>query len=125
MRRPRSAELLAGLLGGAGALHFLLPGPFDSIVPSVLPHSRLWTYASGLVELACAAAVAVPRTRARGAAVTALLFVVVFPANVQMALDASTPLVRTVAYTRLPLQVPLVLWALQVRRAATAGPPRG
>jgi len=125
VRRPRSAELLAGLLAGAGALHLLVPAPFDAIVPSVLPHPRLWTYASGVVELACAAAVASPRTRPRGAAATALLFVAVFPANVQMALDAAGTLDRAVAYARLPLQVPLVLWALQVRRAARAAPPRG
>jgi len=125
MRRPSSASLLAGLLAGGGVLHFLAPAPFDSIVPSVLPDPRFWTYASGVVELACAAAVASPRTRAQGAAAAALLFVAVFPANVQMALDATTPLMRTISYARLPLQVPLVLWALQVRRAASAGPARG
>lgn len=112
--RNLSPYLLTALLGGAGALHFLRPQPYDGIIPSFLPHPRFWTYASGVAELACAAAVAVPRTRQRGALVTAGLFVAVFPANVQMALHPGgvSPLL---AYARLPLQVPLVLWALQVR----------
>jgi uncharacterized membrane protein len=65
--------------------------------------------------------VAWPRTRRSAATTAAALFVVVFPANVQMAVDpGGVP--RWLAIARLPLQVPLVLWALQVRRAAT---PRG
>jgi uncharacterized membrane protein len=48
-----------------------------------------------------------------------LLFVAVFPANLQMAIDyqrAGKPLTaRLIAFGRLPLQVPLVLWALRVR----------
>lgn len=114
--RAASPYLLAALLSAAGALHFVVPAAYDGIVPSFLPAPRAWTYASGVVELACAAAVAVPRTRRRGALATAVLFVAVFPANVQMALDADSPGARAVAYARLPLQVPLVLWALQVRR---------
>ncbi len=116
--RAASPWLLAGLLGGAGLLHLAVPGPYDRIVPGFLPAPRAWTYASGVVQLLCAAAVAWPRTRSRGALATAVLFVAIFPANVQMALDADGALARAVAYARLPLQVPLVLWALQVRRSA-------
>jgi uncharacterized membrane protein len=48
------------------------------------------------------------------------LFTAVFPANVKMARDwrhRRAPL-KAVAYARLLLQAPLVLWALQVSRAA-------
>ena len=51
---------------------------------------------SGAAELACAAAVANRRTRRVGATLAAVLFVVVFPANLQMAVG----------------------WALRVRRGA-------
>ncbi len=115
--RTASPYLLAALLGGAGALHLVMPGTFDAIVPALLPRPRLWTLGSGVAELALAVAVAAPGTRRHGSLATAVLFVAVFPANVQQALDASGP-GRLVAYARLPLQVPLVLWALQVRRAA-------
>jgi uncharacterized membrane protein len=44
----------------------------------------------------------------------------VFPANIQMAVDwRSRPVPEQLAaYGRLPLQIPLVLWALKVRRDA-------
>lgn len=115
--RRASPWLLAALLVGAGTTHFLSPGPYDAIVPSFLPAPRAFTYASGAVEVLLGAGVAVPRTRRPAATAAAVLFVVVFPANVQMALEpGGVP--RWLALARLPLQVPLVLWALQVRRAA-------
>jgi uncharacterized membrane protein len=60
----------------------------------------------------------VPRTRRLAGWATAALFVAVFPGNVQMALDASdrSALYRAATYARLPVQVPLVVWAVQVAR---------
>ncbi len=120
--RDRSALGLAALLAGAGVLHMLVPRPYDAIVPRWVPgRARRWTYASGVAELACAAAVAAPRTRRAGAAAAAALFVGVFPANVQMAWDwrRRGAAARLLAIGRLPLQVPLVAWALGVRRSTT------
>jgi uncharacterized membrane protein len=117
----RAALALAGLLAVAGTSHFVVPRLYDMIVPPQLPGSpRAWTLVSGAAELACAAAVAHPRTRRLGATAAAVLFVAVFPANVYMAIDwRARPLPeRLVAYGRLPLQIPLVIWALRVRRAA-------
>jgi uncharacterized membrane protein len=119
-RRP-GARALAALLTTTGVLHLATPAPFDAIVPRRLPGTpRFWTLASGLAELAVAAAVAVPGTRRLGATAAAALFVGVFPANVQMARDWSdrSAAARAVAWGRLPLQVPLVAWALAVRRHA-------
>jgi uncharacterized membrane protein len=111
--------LLAGLLATAGVGHFVTPRTFDATIPSALPGSpRAWTYASGVVELALAAGVALPRTRRAAALATAAFFVGVFPANVQMAVDwrhRPTP-VKAAALARLPLQVPLVLWARGVAK---------
>ncbi len=115
--RTVSPWLLAALLAGAGVTHLLSPEPYDAMVPSFLPAPRAWTYGSGVVELLVGAAVAVPRTRRHGATAAAVLLVAVFPANVQMALEPGG-FPRWLAVARLPLQVPLVLWALQVRRAA-------
>ncbi|MEU6124833.1 DoxX family protein [Streptomyces sp. NPDC047123] len=118
MPRPdRSSLLLAGLLAGAGVLHFATPRPFDAMVPRVLPGSpRTWTRASGVVEFALAAGVALPRTRRPAARAAAVYFVGILPGNAQMALDwrdRPAPL-RAAALARLPLQVPLVLWARAV-----------
>lgn len=118
-RSERSPLLLAGLLAGMGVAHFAVPRQFDAIIPRQLPGSpRAWTYGSGVVELALAAGIAAPRTRAAAAKAAAAFFVGVFPANVQMAVDCRhrpAPL-RTAALARLPFQVPLVLWARGVAR---------
>lgn len=80
-RQKRSAALLAGLMGGAGLLHFAAPKVFDPTVPRILPgKARSWTYASGAVELALAAGLAHPRTRPLAARATAGFLVGVFPA---------------------------------------------
>ncbi|WP_282697893.1 hypothetical protein [Streptomyces sp. CC208A] len=114
MSPARSAFLLAGLMASAGVAHFVAPRQFDSIVPRSLPGSpRAWTKASGVAELVLAAGLALPATRRASARATALFFAGVFPANVKMAYDwrhRSTS-ARAVAYARLPLQVPLILWA--------------
>ena len=113
--RALSPYLLVGLLGGAGALHLVRPATFEALIPPFLPAPRLWVYGSGVVELLCAAAVALPRTRGRGALASAVLLVAVLPGNIQMAVDpGGVP--RWIALARLPLQLPLVMWALQVRR---------
>ena len=117
----RSALILACLLGTAGVTHFARPEPYDVIVPRVLPGpARWWTYASGFAELGVAAAIANPRTRTAGGWAAAALFAAVFPANVQMAIDwRERPLPqRAAAYGRLPLQLPLIWWALRTGRPA-------
>ncbi|MGH3718826.1 MAG: hypothetical protein ACRDRI_08295 [Pseudonocardiaceae bacterium] len=119
---PWAASALAALLTTTGTLHFVLADSVDALVPAALPGGpRLWTVSSGVAELAVAAAVAVPRTRRLGGAAAAVLFVAVFPGNIKMAIDWSDRSLgeQAVAYGRLPLQIPLILWALRVRRAAT------
>lgn len=116
--RAASPYLLAAVFTTTGVLHFLVPKPYDGLIPSWLPGSaRVWVYGSGIAELACAAGIALPRTRRPAATATALLLVAVFPGNIEMAVHpGGVP--RWVALARLPLQIPLVLWALQVRRAS-------
>ncbi len=117
----RPARALALLLTVTGATHLVAPRIFDPIVPRSLPGSpRTWTYLSGAAELAVAAAVAHPGTRRAGGLAAAALFVAVFPANVTMARAwRRRPVAyRVAAYARLPLQAPLVWWALRVARRA-------
>ena len=111
--RTASPYLLAAILGGAGVTHFASPEFYDALIPPFLPVPRAWIYASGLVELACAAALVVPATRRAGGLATAALLVAVFPGNIYMAVEPGD-VPRWVALVRLPLQVTLVLWALSV-----------
>ena len=119
----RSERVLAGVLFFAGMTHMLRPGLYDPIVPRALPGAaRAWTYGSGVAELAIATALLVPLLRRRAALAAAVLFVAVFPANVQMALDGGYPggsgfLGGPVfAWVRLPFQVPLIWWSLALAR---------
>jgi uncharacterized membrane protein len=123
--RAASPQLLASLLTLTGVLHFVFPKPFDDIVPGYVPGTaRFWTDISGMAELACAAGLLAPRTRRAAATTTAVLLAAVFPANIQQAIDAEGA-GRWLALARLPLQVPLVLWALQVRRISADAARRG
>ena len=116
---------LAAFLLVAGLAHFVVPRSYERIVPRMLGDPSFWVRWSGVAEIGCAALVAHPRTRRPGALAAIALFVAVFPANVQMALDggiagASFPLgSAAVAWARLPLQVPLVLWAGRVARSSS------
>jgi uncharacterized membrane protein len=125
--RSASPYLLAGLLTVTGSLHFIAPRPYAEIVPEQLPSPYGLVYASGVAELLCAAGLAVPRTRRVAAWATAALFVVVFPANVKMALDSTdrSVLYQAGVWSRLPLQVPLVLWAVSIARRARPAQARG
>lgn len=116
---PTRAYRLAAMLLGVGALHFVAPKPFDTIVPAELPGSaRFYTYASGVAELGVGAMLLVPRTRRAGGLAAAALFLSVFPANVNMVRlwwDKPWPM-RIAAIARLPLQIPMITEALKVSR---------
>ncbi|MFC9762454.1 hypothetical protein [Rhodococcus jostii] len=120
----KPALRLAALLLGAGTMHFVAPKLFDSTVPTQLPgEARTYTYVSGVAELAIGTALAVPRTRRLGGGLAALLFVAVFPANVNMAVDwlkssKTTNVQKAGVLLRLPLQIPLVTESLKARRQA-------
>jgi len=114
-----AAHRVGTMLLGAGTLHFLAPKPFDTIVPVELPGSaRLYTYGSGVAEVAIGALLLPQRTRRLAALAAAALFVGVFPANVNMCRlwwNKPWPM-RIAALARLPLQIPMITTALKISR---------
>jgi uncharacterized membrane protein len=118
----RRALGLAALLAGAGVTHFAVPKFYDAMIPEVLPGTaRTWTYGSGIAEIATAATIVTPRTRRTGGLAAALLFAAVLPGNVKVALDArrsDSAAYRIGTVLRLPMQLPLIAWALKVRSRA-------
>jgi uncharacterized membrane protein len=117
----RSAYRTGALLIGMGIGHFAAPKPFDQIVPAELPgDARFYTYASGVAEVGVGAMLLVPRTRRAGALAAILLYLAVFPANVNMCrLWWGKPLpMKLVALARLPLQIPMIVQAIAIRRNA-------
>ena len=116
---PTPVYRLAALLLGSGVAHFLIPKPYDTIVPAELPGSqRFYTYASGVAELASGALLLSSRTRKLGALSAVAVFLGVLPANINLVrLWRDKPLVmRLGAIARLPLQIPMITSAMKIYR---------
>ena len=121
-KRSRSTTGLAALFAVMGVLHFVKPKPFERIVPHQLPRKKDLVYASGVAELACAAGLLHPRTRRAAGLASAALLTAVFPAICQMAIDLNrkgSTRAKTIAFARLPLQIPLIRTALKASRETT------
>ena len=96
-----------------GTIHLAAPGVFEPIVPGWAGNARTVVWLSGAAELLAAALLARRHTARVGAWYTVVLLVVVWPANIKMALDGGV-----LAWLRVPLQAPLIWWAVRVGRSA-------
>ena len=97
---------------GAGVLHFVKPGAYEPTVPDVLPAHRDIVYVSGVAEIAGALAM-LPDRSARWAGWWLIaLLVAVFPANVNMAVNAERfrAVPEALLWVRLPIQAVLIAW---------------
>ena len=110
-RRPHLALGVFWLV--AGTLHFARPRMYVAIMPAVLPAKRELVYASGVAELAGGAAVLHPRTRAAGGWWLIATLLGIFPANVNMAVNAERfrRIPEPLLWLRLPVQALLIAWA--------------
>ena len=120
MTTSSSARILAAFLLFAGIAHLVNPKFFDAIIPHFLPLSaRFWTISSGIFEIAIGLLVLNAKTSPRGGLLAALLFVAVFPGNLYMAWlwRHRSFWEQAIAYVRLPLQIPLILWGLSIWRS--------
>lgn len=95
----------------SGVLHLVNPEAFYFLLPDWTPEKRLLVYASGVAELASALGLLLRKNWGRYLTVATLL--AVWPANWWFAIDAISvdPMLAVVAWLRLPLQIPLVIWA--------------
>ena len=107
MRRVLRAVVLALAMIAVGVDHFVLPDFFVRIVPRALPSPLFLVQLSGVCEVLGGLGLLVPRTRRAAGVGLVLLYVAVFPANVNM-----------VIHPELGGAVPL--WALWVRPAVSA-----
>lgn len=97
----------------SGVLHLVNPSAFLWLMPPWLPEPVLLIYLSGIAELAAAIGLVL---RLRWAPVfTFLTLLAIWPANWWFAIDALSgdPTTALVAWLRLPLQIPLLIWALR------------
>ncbi len=116
---PRTVRLLVLILGVSGVVHLVRPRVYEPLMPSWVPAHREVILASGVAELACAAGLAIPATRRPAGWASALLLCCVYPGNLKMAVDAAHSRsigFRVAAFARLPLQLPMIRWALRAAR---------
>jgi uncharacterized membrane protein len=105
----------------AGVMHFVKTEWYEAIVPRSLPSPRGLVYASGVAEIAGGLGVMHTRTRMAAALWSIATLVAVFPANVNMAVNADrfergVPGGRVALWARLPVQAVFVAWAWAARR---------
>lgn len=108
----RSRLLLGVAFIGAGINHFVMPGPYEKIVPpSMKGSARSLVAVSGVAEVAGGVGVLLPFTRRFAGLGLVALLAAVFPANLYMAREPESfrKIPRWALYARLPLQ-PLVMW---------------
>lgn len=97
----------------AGIMHFVRPRMYLKMMPPYLPFHPQLVYASGIMEIVAGLLLLYPATRAYGAWLTILILIIVFPANIQMAVNfyQKQHPYFWIAVLRLPLQLTLIWWA--------------
>ncbi len=120
-KRSPSVYAIATLFITAGILHFVAPTMYIRIMPRLLPYPKELVYLSGAFEIIGGIAVLPAKTRrAAGYGLIALL-IAVFPANIQMLLDARTTdssrWLLLLLWLRLPLQFLLIAWVYKATQA--------
>lgn len=107
--------LLAGFMIVAGVMHFIAPKGYIRIVPRWLPAPAALVAISGAFEILGGVGLLVPATQRWAAWGLVALFVAVFPANVNMAMNrigfGRRPPAPWLLWARLPLQAVLIAWA--------------
>ena len=108
--------LMAAFYVIAGANHFAQPDVYMPMMPPYLPWHQALISLSGAAEIALGIAVLVPSLRHVAAWGVILLLIVIFPANLHIALYNVPLFGRTEGFgiwnwVRLPFQAVLMAWA--------------
>jgi uncharacterized membrane protein len=110
-----SCVLLAVVMVAAGVMHFVAPKAYARTVPRSLPVPGALVAISGVCEILGGLGLLVAQTRPWAAWGLIALFVAVFPANVNMAVNrigfGRKPPPAWLLWARLPLQAVLIAWA--------------
>jgi len=122
----RSRIVLGAFFLAAGALHFIKPRPYESIMPEALPAHRELVYLSGIAKMAGGAGVLADRTLRPAGWWLIATMLAVFPANVNMAVEAERfqDVPEPLLWARLPLQAAIVYWIWRVAIRPSVATPR-
>lgn len=124
----RVIRLLSSLaMVGVGILHFVRPEGFVKIVPAFLPAPLFLVYLSGFFEIAGGLGVLLERTRRLAGLGLVALYVAVFPANINMAVNDIQPadghIPIAALWLRLPFQILFIAVAWWLSRPSPAKAP--
>jgi uncharacterized membrane protein len=107
--------LLAVFVITAGILHLVTPAPFVRIMPPYLPYHLELVYISGCFEILGGIGLLLPPVSRAAAWGLIALFIAVFPANINMAINHihldGIPHSPFLYWARLPFQLVLIAWA--------------
>ncbi|MDZ8109140.1 MAG: DoxX family protein [Nostoc sp. DedQUE12a] len=113
--KERLRVILAIAIIVVGVSHFLIPEPYVKIMPPQLPYPLELVYLSGFYEILGGIGLLVPPVSQAAAWGLIALFIAVFPANINMAVNhikleyiPDSPWVHVI---RLPFQAVLIGWA--------------
>lgn len=112
-----------------GVTHFVSPDPFVRIVPDVLPFKTILVFLSGGFEIILGLGLLWPRTRQYSSWGLILLYLAVFPANVNMAineiqLEPGGDISAWAMWARLPLQAIIIVLVWWLGRPAPVTRPQ-
>ena len=112
--------LLAVFMVVAGVSHFVAPNAYIKIVPDFLPDPAALVYISGFCEIIGGIGLLIPGVSQAAAWGFVLLFIAVYPANINMAVNHihidNIPDGNWFQAIRLPFQFVLIAWAWWLTR---------
>ncbi len=115
MKIEPGRALLSVVMVTMGILHFTHKEVFAAVMPAYLPWHIPLVLISGVFEAALGVALLFERTRVLAAYGLVALFVAVYPANIDMAINAKKypELPAAALWARLPLQGLFIYWIVK------------
>jgi uncharacterized membrane protein len=113
---PIGTKIIIFIFLLSGSFHLINPGVFQALVPPILGTQNFWIILSGILEIVCAIGLL---TRQKWAPkFTAFILMAIWVGNWWYAIDVTFNLESSWfliigAWLRLPLQIPLIQWALR------------
>lgn len=113
---PVGSKIIILIFLLSGTSHLVSPGFFVALVPPFLGPGNFWIFTSGIAEIVCALGILTRQFWAPK--LTAFVLIVIWVGNWWYAIDVTWNLASSWwlifgAWLRLPLQIPLIQWALR------------
>jgi uncharacterized membrane protein len=113
---PTGSKILVFIFLLSGSVHLVNPGVFEALIPPFLGNESFWVLGSGVTEIIAALGILAKHRWAPK--FTAFVLIVIWVGNWWYAIDVTFNLESSWflilgSWLRLPLQIPLIQWALR------------